>query len=217
MAGRGLRVLDGKKDCLLLDFVGRNGAHKLASAIDILGGKYDEMTVSKAKEIADREEGAMPAQEALELAAKEIAEAKQREAARRSRIKAKVAYRTEAVSPFDVLHMRPLVDDHSARFGMTATEKQIAYLQRKGIEPDEGMSRARASQLIGSLAKRQDLGLATYKQAAFLRRYGITDINISKDRASEMYEAIKQNGWRLPANLAKAPAREPGGGEDELY
>ena len=207
MAGRGLRILEGKRDCLLLDFVGKNGAHKLATALDILGGKYDEATVAKAKEISDRADGAMPVQKALELAAKEIEAAKAREAAKRARIKGRVSYRTEAVDPFAVLHVRPLVDDYSARFGMTATEKQIAALQKAGVEVPEDLSRARASQLIGSVFKRRDLGLATFKQLALLRRYGLTDVNISIGRAKETIDAIKANGWRLPANLN---AREPG-------
>ena len=215
MAGRGLRILAGKKDCLLLDFVGRNGQHKLASALDILGGKYDDDVVAKAREIGDREDGATPVQETLELAAKEIAAAKAREAAKRSRIKAKVNYRTEAVDPFDVLHVRPLPEDgNAARFGMTATEKQIAFLERAGVEIAEDMSRARASQLIGSVAKRRDLGLATFKQLKTLRRYGLTDINVGFKRASEMIQAIVDNGWKLPASFAP---REVGSDDGELY
>lgn len=219
MAGRGLRILAGKKDCLLLDFVGKNGHHKLATALDILGGKYDEDVVAKAHELsdADDEAGAMPAHELLEKAAKLIAEQKAREAARRAKVKGKVAYRTEAVDPFAILHVRPLAEDHSARFGMTATEKQIAFLQRAGVEVPEAMSRQRASQLIGSVSKRRDLGLATFKQLKTLARYGVTDINVGFGRASEMIQAIVDNGWKLPANLSTTTAREPGSDDGELY
>lgn len=213
-AGRGLRILVGKTDCLLLDFVGNSGSHALASALDILGGKYDEATVAKARELVEGAEGGLLAAEALEQAARLLAEAKAREAARRARVKGKVSYRTEAVDPFAVLHVKPLVDDHSARFGMTATEKQIAALQKAGVPVAEDLSRARASQLIGSVFKRRDLGLATFKQLALLRRYGLTDLNISIQRAKETIDAIKANGWRLPANLN---ARERVPGEDDIY
>lgn len=208
MAGRGLRILDGKRDCLLLDFVGRNGGHKLATAMDILGGKYDEMTVAKAQEISERKETRdLPAHEQLELAAKEIAAAKAREAAKRAAIKARVNYRTESVDPFDVLHVRREDDPNAERFGMTATEKQRATLVNAGVEVPESLSRAAASKLIGSIFKRRELHLASFRQLKILRRFGVTDLNIGFGRASEMIEQIKRNGWRLPANLS---VRQPG-------
>ena len=216
MAGRGLRILDGKKDCLLLDFVGRNGAHKLATALDILGGKYDDDVVAKAREIGDREDGAMPVQETLELAAKEIAAAKAREAAKRSRIKAKVNYRTQMVDPFDVLHIKADDDrEYAERFGMTASEKQIAALQSSGIEIDPGMSRRAASQLLGSVFMRRQKGLATFKQLKILKKYGVTNINVSFDRASKVIDAIASNRWQPlhPATLASMLAREEAGAD----
>jgi hypothetical protein len=208
----------GKKDCLLLDFVGKNGAHKLATALDILGGKYDDEVIAKAKEIADRDDaGAMPTQQALEIAVREIEAAKAREAAKRARIKAKVNYRTEAVDPFAILHVRHDEDPNAARFGMTATEKQLETLTRAGVEVQDGMSRMAASKLIGSIFKRRELHLASFRQLKMLRRYGVTDVNLGFTRASDMIEAIKRNGWKLPANLNAQPAREPGAGDDELY
>jgi type I site-specific restriction endonuclease len=206
MAGRGLRILPGKDDCLLLDFAGNSGRHALASALDILAGKYDEATVAKAREIVERGE-ATRADEALERAAKLIEEAKAREAARRAKVKGNVRFRTEAVDPFAVLHLKPLVDDYSERFGMTATEKQLEALKKFGIDIEPGMSRAAASQLMGSAIMRSRRGLCTFKQLKTLQRFGITDINIGFQRASEMLTAIAKNGWRLPANMN---AREPG-------
>lgn len=206
-AGRGLRILPGKADCLLLDFVGNSGKHALASALDILAGKYDEATIAKARELVDEAGGGLLADEALERAAKMLEEQKAREAARRARVKGQVSYRTEAVDPFAILHLKPLVDDYGARFGMTATEKQIAALQKAGVELPEGMSRVRASQLIGSVFKRRELGLATFKQLKTLSRFGVTDVNVGFKRASEMIDAIANNGWRLPANLN---GRQPG-------
>ena len=208
MAGRGLRILAGKKDCLLLDFVGRNGGHKLATAMDILGGKLDDEVIAKAKEIADRDD-TRPAHEAVQMAMKAIADAKKREAEKRARIKAKVAYRTESVDPFDLLHLKhdPEADAEAQRFGMTATEKQIATLTNAGVTVPENLSRRAASDLIGSIFKRRDLHLASFRQLKTLARYGVTDVNIGFKRASEMIDAIANNGWRLPANLTD---RQPG-------
>lgn len=216
-AGRGLRVFPGKPDCLLLDFAGNSGQHSLASALDILAGRYDEATVKRAREIAEQTEGGALAADALEQAARELEAQRQRDAARRARVQGKVAYRTEAVDPFAVLHMKARQDDYAERFGMTATEKQVAALQKAGVDVPADLSRVRAFQLLGAVYKRRDLGLATFKQLKFLQRYGVTDVNIGFKRASEMFDAIKSNGWKLPANLLAQPAREPGAGDDELY
>lgn len=217
MAGRGLRILDGKRDCLLLDFVGRNGGHKLATALDILGGRYDEATVARARDImenGDTAEAGIDPKHALELAAKEIAEAKAREAAKRAAIKARVNYRVEDADPFDVLHMRR-IPDAGARFGMTATEPQIKVLQAAGIPVPDDLSRQQASQLIGSIHKRRQLGLCTFKQLRVLQRHGITDVNIGFKRASALITALDRGA---SASVLMGQAREPGADDgDEVY
>jgi len=212
-AGRGLRIFPGKDDCLLLDFVGNSGNHALASALDILGGKYDEDVVAKAREIVERENGAL-AEDALERAAQEIEAEKARAAAKRARVKGNVNYRTQTVDPFAVLHIQPDDDrEYAERFGMTASEKQIAALQSSGIEIDPGMSRRAASQLLGSVFARRQKGLATFKQLKTLSKYGVTNINVSFDRASRVIDAIAGNGWRPlhPATLASMLARDEAG------
>jgi len=210
-AGRGLRILPGKEDCLLLDFVGNSGQHKLASALDILAGKYDEATVQRAREIVDRD-GSVLAEDALEKAAAELEAERQREAARRARVQGNVRFRTQQIDPFALLHIRPANDGGSERFGMTATEKQIAYLQKCGVEIDQNMSRQRASQLIASVSKRRELGLATFKQLKTLAKYGVTNINVSFETASRVIDAIANNGWRPlhPATIDSMLARVPG-------
>ena len=150
-AGRGLRILPGKADCLLLDFVGNSGAHSLASALDILAGNFDEPTVAKAREIAEREPG-VRADEALRRAGEEIEEAKRREAERRAHIKGSVKHRTEIVlDPFAILHLKnPDNDGWDDRFGMDATEKQRATLSKWGVDLPPKLSRSAASRLIGT-------------------------------------------------------------------
>jgi superfamily II DNA or RNA helicase len=210
-AGRGLRIMAGKEDCLLLDFAGNAGKHALASALDILGGKFDDEVVARAREIVEREGGAL-AEEALERAAKEIEAQRAREAARRAKVQGKVKYSTQQVDPFAVLHIVQDEGDgeYAERFGMTITEKQRAALEKAGIDCDHAMSRKAASNLLNSIFVRRDKGLASFKQLRTLKRYGVTDINISFPRASQMIDAIARNNWKgLPADFgARAPGEE---------
>jgi superfamily II DNA or RNA helicase len=217
-AGRGLRIFPGKADCLLLDFAGNSGSHSLASGLDILAGKYDDEVVAKAREIADREGGAVLAEDALERAAKEIAEAKEREAAKRARVKGKVAYRTQAVTnPFEVLHVKdPANDAWADRFATPASEAQMAVLGKFGMEMPTGCTKAQASKLIGTAIKRRELGLATFKQVKTLSKYAVNALNISFERASKVIDAIAGNGWKAlpPDRLSALTSRTPG---EELY
>jgi len=57
MVGRGTRPADGKRDLLVLDFVGNGETHKLASVMDVLGGKLDEETRERARERMEERPG----------------------------------------------------------------------------------------------------------------------------------------------------------------
>lgn len=214
-AGRGLRIFPGKADCLLIDFVGNSGKHKLASGLDILAGKFDDEVIAKARDVAEREPG-MLASDALEQAAKEVEEARKREAARRARIKGEVKYRTQAIDPFAVLHMKaPGADGWDDRFGVEASEAQRNTLAKFGMDIPEKLGRAAASRLISTAIKRRELGLASYKQLRTLQKYGIDAVNVRFERASKIIDAIAGNGWKplVPAHMAELMERRAGEGE----
>ncbi|HUG50754.1 MAG TPA: DEAD/DEAH box helicase family protein [Terrimesophilobacter sp.] len=213
-AGRGLRILAGKEDCLLLDFVGNSGTHSLASALDILGGKYDDEVVAKAREKVERE-GGMMAADALDAAAAEIKAAKEREAAKRARVRGKVTYSTQAVrDPFAILHVKKPDDEYGERFGQTATQPQIALLLNAGVEVPDGLTKAQASNLITAIKARRTHDLATFKQLRTLARYGHTDINITFATASKLIDAIAQNSWRPLSQQQRSEVFDRVPGED---
>jgi superfamily II DNA or RNA helicase len=212
MAGRGFRICPGKDKLLLLDFVGNTGRHRLITGADILDGKYGDDVTAKAREISERD-GQIDAVEALEKAAAELEEARQREAARRAKIQGKVRYSSKTVDPFEVLHIdRSDQDGWDERFGLTATEKQRETLTKAGIDVDADCSRARASKLIGSIFKRRELGLASFKQLKTLQRYGIQQINVGFRQASKVIDAIAANSWKPlpPGQLQALLQRDPG-------
>jgi len=196
-AGRGLRIADGKADCLLLDFVGNAGRHRLVSALDILGGRYDEEVVALAEKVV-REQPGMLADEALEEARRRLEEQRQREAARRARVQGEVKYRSLEVNPFAVLRVSdPGEDPWAQRFGgKVASDKQLAALQRFGMDVPLNCTAAQASRLIATAITRREKGLATFKQLKTLRKYGVTEANLYFAAANRIIDAIARNGWR---------------------
>jgi hypothetical protein len=82
------------------------------------------------------------------------------------------------------------------------SEKQRNFLARAGINPDS-LTYAQGCQMIGVMIDRLQRNLATAKQCAFLKSKGFMGDTqeLSKAKASELIEAVKANGWRLPAQL----------------
>ena len=214
MCGRGLRIHPDKDNCLLIDFVGNSGRHKLASALDVLGGKYTEDEEEIARELVKKNPG-MKARDALDQAHAQAERLKREaeEAARRAAIKAKAIYTKSTVNPFGVFHMDVEREmEISDRFGgRPPSEKQIACLERAKIPIPAGCTAQLASKLIGTMIKRRNEHLATFGQLKTLQKYGVNDVNLSFDTASSVITAINRNGWKpLPfAKLDALLARNP--------
>lgn len=218
MCGRGLRIHPGKTDCLLIDFVGNSGRHKLASALDVLGGKYTEEEEEIAQELVKKNPG-MKARDALDQAHAKAERLKREaeEAARRAAIKAKAIYTKSTVNPFGVFHMdveREVAI--SERFGgRPPTEKQLACLERAKIPVPPGCTSQLASRLIGTMIARRNEHLASFGQLKILQKYGVNDVRIGFETAGDIITAIKDNGWkplpfgRLDAIMAKRPEPAP--------
>jgi superfamily II DNA or RNA helicase len=188
-----------KPFALILEFTGNSGKHDLVCSVDILGGKYDEEVVTLAKKRV-RASAGMDAGDALAQAKAEIAQMRN-EAARKLLLQSKANYtKGNQFNPFEVLHVSPSKEDAwSERFGgSVATEKQVDYLRKCGVAIPANLTKQQAHHLIGSLIKRRDLNLATYKQVARLGQYGIQALNISFDKASQLMTAIAENGWSAP-------------------
>lgn len=199
MAGRGLRIAPNKENCLLLDFVGNSGRHKLASALDVLGGRYTEEEEEIAQEIVAKNPG-MKARDAMEAAKaqEEKRKREEEEAARRAAIRAKAIYTKQTVNPFSVFHMDVEHDtEMAARFGgKIASEKQISCLTKFKIPIPPGCTSQLASKLISTAIVRANKHLATFNQLKTLQKYGVNEVNISFDTASAIMDGIAKNGWK---------------------
>ena len=192
MIGRGTRIADGKEDCLILDFTGNSGRHRLVTPLDVLAGKaLDADMLSDA--IGMCEDG-KPSEEAL-LAAEQRKREREEAAAearrRAQKIKAQVAYSTRNVDPFTFLG----IEEKGG--GGVASQKQLRFLRNMGVDVDERVARYDASKMIDKLQRRRAKKLCSYKQARLLARHGLPG-DLSFDDARTAIDAIAQNNWKAP-------------------
>jgi superfamily II DNA or RNA helicase len=213
MVGRGTRPLNGVVDgldsaqerrdsiaasdktaCEIVDFVGNAGKHQLVHVADILAGNYDDIVVGRAKHLIQKAGRPMDVAEALEEAAKELAERRRKEAASRAALTVKAQYKTSPMqNVFDVLGMQPW-RERAWHKGRAPSEKMNAMLERNGI-PTEGVTFTQAKQLIGEIFNRREKGLCSYKQAKLLERYGY-DGNVPFAQAKQVIDGLAKNGWK---------------------
>ena len=193
-----------KPSCLVVDFVGNAGKHKLVTSADILGGKVSEEALELAVARAQKSGGPVKMAEALDEAEAELQEQKRlAEAARRARLVATARFTTQSVDPFDVLHLDP-VKPRGWDNVKQLTEKQRSLLAKQGINPD-GISFSQGKQLIAEIFRRWDGKLCSFKQAKVLRKYGYgTDVSFAE--ASATIDALAKNNWRKPV---VAPQGDP--------
>jgi superfamily II DNA or RNA helicase len=211
MVGRGTRVLpytiddikgrekngerkerinsSAKTDCMILDFVGNSGRHKLklASLVDILAGNFSNDEVKLAKKMEEEAEDAQDAKELLEKARRELK-------AIAKAIESNVQARAHDFDPFKVLHVkaqRDLVDHYGDK---RASDKQKAYLKKCGMDRAyvNSLTSKEARRLQGTLYMRQQKGLAAYWQLEKLKKYGVNKINVSYSRASQAMDWASQ-------------------------
>jgi len=220
MAGRGTRPLDGLVDgladkdarraaiaaskkpcCLIVDFVGNSGKHKLMSAADILGGKVSDEVVARAIDKAKKSNGAVRVDVALDEEQQALKDAiekrKREEIARKINLRAKVRYTSKKVNPFDVFEIEP-VKIRGWDSGKVLTERQNKVLMARGINPDK-MPYPQAKQLLCEIFRRMDKKLCTMKQASTLQKYGYNTKEMTFDQAGALITQLKDRRWVAPS------------------
>jgi superfamily II DNA or RNA helicase len=211
MAGRSTRPLPGivdgladaperraaieasaKKNCLIVDFVGNSGRHKLCSSGDILGGNVSEEVVESAVRRVKESGKPVAMDEAIEEEIKLAKQAKDREAARRAALTAKANWSMRLVNPFDVWDINP-GSERGWHKGKYLTEKQTGLLLKQGINPDMPYHQAKA--LLDECFRRWDKGLCSFKQSKLLQRFGYSP-DMGREDAKATIDKLAKNGWR---------------------
>jgi hypothetical protein len=176
---------------------------ELVTSADILGGRYDDEIVERAKRNAEKKsvDSGKPVDviEELDFAEEQLAREKRAalEAAQRKHLKVRAQFSTAKVNPFDVYDIQPW-RERAWHKGRQPTEKQLAMLERSGVDVS-GLSFTHASQLIKKIIDNRQKKLCTFKQAGVLRRYGYDAQSVTFDEASLLIDAIAKNGWKKPA------------------
>ncbi len=198
---RKLAIADSSKpSCLVVDFVGNSGKHKLVTSADILGGKVSDQAIERA--IARAKKTGKPVRmsavldEEEELIKVEREQRRIEDEARRARLTAKATYSTQKIDPFDVLQIQP-VKSRGWDTGKVLKENWSDQLRRQGINPDD-RSYGENMAILKAMWNRSRNNLCTLKQATTLKKFGY-EADVSFERAGEIITAIKNAGWRRPA------------------
>lgn len=191
-----------KRECLVVDFIGNSGKHKLISCVDVFGTEKLDNVIEETVRTIRQSHLPMRVDRSIEEQEEIINERKKREleeAASKSHLIGKATYKAKSIDPFNVLDVKPAVprgwDDNKV-----LSQKQNAFLRRFGYEPTE-MQYAHAKQLIGILIDRLDRKLASVKQVNTLSKYGIDAKDMKFDVARKVLDQIAGNGWKKPADL----------------
>lgn len=189
----------GKRDCLVLDFVGLSSNLKLTlncTTADLLAGSASAEAVRRARTKASVARGSSDMREAIREAEQEI-KAQKEKADRRKwewlKVKGSKVESVE-VDPFgfdgpSVHGRRDLQSEKAA-----ATPKQKSWLQSQGLW-QAGMGKAEAGRVIGQAKARFAAGLATSKQAKLLKEFGESP-SVYRDQATVILDIIARRGWR---------------------
>lgn len=206
MVGRGTRVLPGvagelvlreqheerrhavaaseKPACVLLDFVGNAGRHRLVGPEDILGERYSEEERKLSRRVAKER----PGMDVLET----LAEARERLAEAARRLQSRVSAKVTRFDPFEGMggSEGERVAERDARFGAKPiTSGQLQALMNLGmLRPDaEKLSQRQAKKMLEMLRERRKNKLSTYRQNQRLRQLGVPDLsNMTFEAASRI-------------------------------
>ena len=184
-----------KPSCLIVDFCGNAGRHKLCCTADILGDSIDDEVVA---EVARRvRENGKPVDMTEELAKvkAEVEARKKREAATRAGLQARAQFLVTKIDPFNEWDLSPVQErgwDRGRRF---SPKQSQVLLERIGVDPEK-IPYGQGKQLLDEYFRRLQGGYASLKQATLLKKRGFT-MPLRHDMAGRMIGRMAdRQGWR---------------------
>ena len=180
--------------CLIVDFCGKSGRHKLCCTADILGGKLDDEVIA---EVARRvKEGGKPVDMTEELAKvkAEVEERKRREAATRAGLQARAEFLMTKIDPFSQWDITPVQERGWDRGKKFSPKQSQVLLEKIGVDPEK-IPYGQGKQLLDEYFRRIQGGYASLKQAALLKKRGFT-MPLRHDQAGRMIGRMRERqGW----------------------
>lgn len=170
---RALIAASAKPACLVVDFCGNAGRHKLVSSADILGGTVsDDVAEAVSKRI--RENGGKPVdvEEALEAEMRAREERRRAEASRRAGLQARAKYLVSDIDPFNEWDLTPVAERGWDRHRSFSPRQAQVLMERVGVDPAK-IPYSQGKQLLDEYFRRLQNGYASLKQTRCLRRWGI--------------------------------------------
>ena len=206
MVGRGMRLSPGKTELLLLDFLWMTERHDLCRPSALIS--KDETIAKKIDERMMEDADGFDLIEAEEQAERDILA--ERESALAKQLAEMRGKKRKLVDPLQYAISIAAEDltNYVPTFAWEMappSEKQIAFLERRGIFADSVRNAGLASLLIDRLQRRQQMGLATPKQIRCLERYGFRQVGTwAFEDASSLISRLADNSWRVPYGMTPA-------------
>jgi len=206
MVGRGMRLSPGKDHLLLLDFLWMTERHDLCRPSALIS-KNQEIA-QKIDDQLQKDDGVYDLIEAEEQAERDVLAEREaalaRELAEMRRRKAKLVDPLQYALSIAAEDLANYVPTFAWEMS-PPSEKQLRFLESRGILADAVENSGKAHLLIDRLIRRQDEGLATPKQIRLLERYGFQHVGTwSFAAASAMISRLAANQWILPRGIYPA-------------
>lgn len=206
MVGRGMRLSPGKTELLLLDFLWMTERHDLCRPSALIS--KDETIAKKIDDRMMEDADGFDLIEAEEQAERDILA--ERESALAKQLAEMRGKKRKLVDPLQYALSIAAEDltNYVPTFAWEMappSEKQIAFLERRGIFADSVRNAGLASLLIDRLQRRQQMGLTTPKQIRCLERYGFRQVGTwAFEDASSLISRLADNSWRVPYGMTPA-------------
>ncbi len=207
--GRGLRTCPGKENLLILDFLWLTERHDLCRPSALISR---DVTISKKIDQAmEDDENGIDLLEAEEQAERNTL--LERERALAAELAEMRNRKRKLVDP--IQYAVSIADEDLTGYVPTfawemgpASERQIAFLEKRGIYAETVSNAGMASMLIDRLSKRQEAGLSTPKQIRCLERFGFRQVGTwSFDAANALIGRLAKNNWHIPYGMGPAAFR----------
>ena len=182
-----------KPACLIVDFCGNAGRHKLVTSADILGGNISDDVVEAAARQA-RESGKPVDMADVLRKEQQLADERRRaEAARRAALKSRAAFMLTDIDPFNEWDLTPAKERGWDRHKRFTDKQKMVLMQRIGVDADT-IPYGQGKQLLDEYFRRLQNGYASLKQTKCLKRWGVR-APVRFDEAKRMIDRRAQ-AWK---------------------